>query len=124
MGPRPLKPGTKIEFISRHLGLTNAELIEKAKASGLKLSAAHADATRWLLRKKYGYKIKATKTKTKTKALDKPKRKYTKRKKQKNGVSPAKAILHAELRKLIFKLGYDESAEIWAEFESMHDRWS
>lgn len=134
MGPKPLKPGTKIEFISRHLGLTNEELIAKAKEAGLELTRPLADATRWALRHRYGYKVpKRGKKRGKYKARagkvepPKQKRKYTRRadKESTNGASPDRKLKHAAVRKLFFEIGYDDAEKIFLEFQEMHNRqWS
>lgn len=123
--PKPLRPGTKIEFISRHLGLTNDKLIEKAKAEGIELNKNVIDSTRWHLKVKHGFKNTGSKgnlkLREKYKAKGSNKKKKTK-KKQDNGVSPARAMKHAQLRKLVFELGYDEVRDIFEEFQDMHSR--
>lgn len=134
MPPRPLRPGSKVEFVSRHLALTNDEIAEKAKAEGLSIKAKQLDTLRWYLRTKYGKKntgskarkLKGTKRKYTARAAKvEPKRKYTRRAdKESNGVSPERKLKHAALRKLVFELGYDEAAEVFGEFQEMHGRWS
>lgn len=131
----PLRPGSKIEYISKHLGLTNQELVEKAKADGISLTVPVIDATRWTLRTKYGFKNtgsslmkdrgkkkkKQGKRKYTARASAEPKRR--KKKDKKKDVSPERALKHAELRKLVFELGYDEVKDIFSEFQDMHNRW-
>jgi len=135
MPPRPLKHGTKIEFIARHLELTNAEMVEAAKEEKVKLSVAHIDSVRWYLRTKHGYKNTGSKPRKKkastalVKGVPKAKTYVARAKKKKeakesNGVSPERGVKHAQLRKLVFDLGWDEVRTIFLEFEEMHNRWS
>lgn len=135
----PPRPGSKIEFVSKHLGLSNAELIAKAKEAGVELTPAVLDATRWTLRTKYGFKNSGSKPKKhkkkyKARALKaskneppKQKRKYTRRadKESTNGASPDRKLKHAAVRKLFFEIGYDDAEKIFLEFQEMHNRqWS
>lgn len=126
MPPRPLKPGTKIEFLSRHLGSPNSEVIEKAKDEGLKINASTLDSMRWVLRTKYGWKNTGSKPRKGSKYTARATKRRAKKKKApaNNGVSPERQLKHAALRKLVFDLGYDEAAEIFGEFQEMHNRWS
>jgi hypothetical protein len=123
----PLRPGSKIEYVSKQLGLTNEELIEKAKTDGVKLTRAMIDNARYYLRTRYGVKNTGSVPRKKT---TKKQKKYkaraaqSKPAKTKTPSSSKREQKHAELRKLVFELGYDEVRDIFMEFEEMHSRWS
>ena len=127
MAQKPLQPGTQIEFVSRHLELPDAELLEKGKTEGFKIVEKNLRKMRWLLRTKYGFdntgvQPRAYKAKgPRTKPVEGKKRgPYKKRKKQ---ASPADALKLSQLRKLIFELGWDAAHDIFSEFMDMHNRW-
>jgi hypothetical protein len=139
MGKKPLQPGTKIAYVAQHFSLPNDALIERAKADGVEIDRKALDRLRFVLRSKHGYpydaksksKSKSSKagwaSRSKSKAMPKhtPKAraKAKSQSKHTNGVSPARAIKHAEVRKLIFEMGWDDVREIFLEFQEMHERF-
>lgn len=147
---KTLEPGTRIHFVALHLDKTAAEIIEAGKSEGHELTRGYVHTTKSILKTKYGItkpiltdqgasqyaratsappparKSRAAKKKGKPKraAAAKPmKRKFAKRA---NGAADERApVMHpkqAELRRLIFEMGFDAARTVFAEFSQMHER--
>ena len=109
------RPGSKIEFISKHIELPNAVIIEKAKEKGIELSAAMIDASKWTIRKK----LKETKKKRGPYKVKAKLAKLTNK-----DIPTGEDLKLAQLRKLVFEIGYDKFRAVFHEFEEMYKRWS
>lgn len=136
--PTP-KEGSKLEYVAKHFELPTPDLITRGLSDGVVLTAPRIDNMRSILRSKYGYaggvkakakpaKPKAAKKPNKPKSKAKPKAKASKPNakaaaKHSNGVSPARALKQAQLRKLIFEMGFDDVRDIYLEFQDMHHRF-
>lgn len=104
-----------VEWLStQDLSLTNQKLAELANASKLfgKQTRKKISGARFRLKDKHGV---SERTQSKKEKVSKPVAKA-------NGSTiPARALKQAQLRKLVFEMGYDEVREIFLEFEAMHE---
>lgn len=104
---------TLIEWLStQDLSLSNHELAALA-AKLFKTNHKRISNVRFVLKNKYGISEKSQTKKEKVKE--------TKTKSNGARVPAARALKQAQLRKLVFEMGYDEVREIFLEFEAMHE---
>lgn len=107
------RPGPLRDFVRKHIGLSNAEIADKAAAAGLPLDARKVASHRY-------HVLRA----------NQPKRKGSKRKGVKRGPYKKRQSTKAKpermsdkeaaLRKLVFELGFDIVQKVYEEFAALH----
>ncbi len=128
-GKRPLREGTKQFFVAQHLDKTAEEIIAAAKAAKIKLSIAAIHQTRSILKTRYGITkpIHTTAGMRQARGLEPetaPVRRSAPPPPLANGNGHAVKMnpKEAQLRRLIFEMGFDAARKVFDEFNGLHER--
>lgn len=106
------------DFVRAHPRLSVDKLVEAAQKAGVDLDRRQLSRAHW--------KIAHSESVTRAQRAKRQRQKKTTKKKQGKraaAVSPAHAHKLAQLRKLVFEIGWDAAREVFNEFQDMHGRW-